>query len=165
MSETNGARPYLEKYCVGDGLDLGCGHSKIKPSAIAMDQPQGYTKVGEDPIQLHGDATNLHWFRDGVLDYIYSSHLLEDFTTTVPILKEWTRVIKKGGVLVLYLPHELIYRAHCKATGQGYNLAHKLEQFSLEYMRECTSQIPELKEIYSTGIVNTYSFCLVLQKV
>lgn len=165
MSETNGARPYLEKYCTGDGIDVGCGHDPIKPSSIAMDQPQGYTKVGTSAIQLHGDAQNLHWFRDGVLDYLYSSHVLEDFTTTVPILKEWARVVKKGGNVVVYVPEEPIYKAHCKATGQGYNLAHKLDHFGIDYLRDCLKQIPELKEIHYTGLVNTYSFGLVLQKV
>lgn len=166
MSETNAARHLLAPFCIGDGIDLGCGHSKITPSAIAMDQPQGYTRVGEDPIQLHGDATNLHWFRDGVLDFVYSSHLLEDFTLeqTVPVLKEWVRVLKPGGKMVLLLPDEPIYRKHCDTTGQPYNLAHKISYFGIDYLRGCIFQVPNLKETYYSGIINTYSFAVVLEK-
>jgi predicted SAM-dependent methyltransferase len=165
MSETSVARPLLAKYCIGYGADLGMGGDKILPSAIAIDQPTPYTKVGSDIVQLGGDARNLYWFKDGVLDYLYSSHLLEDFIETKPILKEWARVLRKGGNLVLYLPDQKVYKAYCESVNQLPNQAHKLDNFGLEYLRECLKDLPELKEIYSTGIVNTYSFCLVLQKV
>src|SRR4051794_21358440 len=78
-SETSKSRERLAKYCEGYGLDLGYGGDPISFSAIRMDLPQPYTRVGELPVQLGGKAENLYWFKDGVLDYVYSSHLLEDF--------------------------------------------------------------------------------------
>ena len=166
MSETAAARDLLIRFCHGDGVDLGFGGDKIKPSAIAMDQPRGYTKVGEDAVQLHGDARNLHWFKDGVLDYVYSSHLLEDFTLeeTVPVMKEWTRVLKKSGRLILLLPDEPTYRAHCDKTGQHYNQAHKIDYFGIDYVRGAAFQC-NLKEIYYSGIINTYSFAVIFEKI
>ena len=39
-------------------------------------------------------AKDLYWFRDGVLDYVYSSHLLEDYVDTEAVLREWLRVLR-----------------------------------------------------------------------
>lgn len=71
------------------------------------------------------------------MDYVYSSHLLEDFekNKTKSVLLEWLRVLKIGGHLILYLPHEQVYRKHCEETGQEYNAAHKIPDFSLNYLK------------------------------
>ena len=100
MSETDKVRDRLKNYCIGDGLDLGYGGSSISPTAINMDMPSGpYAVFDDDPQHLHGDARNLHWFKDGVLDYVYSSALLEDFepSSMLDIVKEWLRVIKPAA--------------------------------------------------------------------
>jgi hypothetical protein len=43
----------------------------VIPTAIQVELANRYTPDlgGRYPIQLRGDARNLHWFRDGVLDY------------------------------------------------------------------------------------------------
>src|SRR3972149_2826407 len=106
MSETFRCRERLKKFCTGYGLDIGYGGDPIVPSAITVDLPKPYAKVGECPLNLGGDAGNLRWFRDTVLDYVYSSHLLEDFPAykTEAVLREWMRVLKPRGNLILYLP-------------------------------------------------------------
>jgi len=118
-----------------NGLDLGFGGDPICPTAIAVDLPNKYTSVGSSPQHLYGDATNLYWFKDDVLDYIYSSHLLEDFVLTRKVVREWLRVLKPGGNLILCLPHEMKYREHCDKTGQEYNQSHKCPGMSLDHMK------------------------------
>jgi hypothetical protein len=167
MSETSRARATFLPYCKGYGLDLGFGGDKIQPSAIGVDLPVPYTHVGEDPVQLGGDARRLVWFRDEVLDYVYSSHLLEDFPPqeTRTILLEWLRVLKVGGHLALNLPDEQVYRAHCKATGQSYNSAHSVPDFSLDWLKkEVLATIPGIEIIYGNPLANTYSFEIVIRK-
>src|ERR1700720_2698368 len=90
-SETSRHRALLEKFCIGYGIDIGFGGDPITPKALRMDLPSPYTAVGSAPVQLGGDCRNLRWLRDGVLDYVYSSHVLEDFpeSETFPILQEW----------------------------------------------------------------------------
>jgi predicted SAM-dependent methyltransferase len=108
--EVDKCRPRLIKYCKGSGLDVGCGglhtdrhhdtENKIHPLAIGVDLTQ---------TNLVGKADNLYWFKDEVLDYIFSSHLLEHMPDMEKTLKEWLRVLKPGGYIVLYLPLQGYY--------------------------------------------------------
>lgn len=164
-SETQAARISLSKWCRGYGVDLGAGGDKIVPHAIAIDKPVPYACTGLDPVQLGGDARNLYWFKDGVLDFVYSSHLLEDFEDTVQALYEWTRILKIGGHLVLYLPDEQVYRIHCAKTAQPRNSTHKHSFFCARYVKECVGKLPYCMElVHETAIVNNYSFELVYRK-
>lgn len=109
-AEVDKCRDRLAKFCVGDGLDIGCGgvntdnrfyqENKIVPTAIGVDIAR---------TNLTGKAGSLYWFTDECLDYIFSSHLLEHLPEPPLALKEWFRVLKKGGYLVLYLPLEDCY--------------------------------------------------------
>ena len=166
MSETALCRKRLDCYCLGNGLDLGYGGDPIVPSAITVDLITQYSKVGNHPRNLTGDATNLYWFKDNVLDYVYSSHLLEDFeeNETEKILSEWLRVLKYDGNLVLYCPVEKKYREHCQKTGQPYNQSHKIEKFSLEYVKDILKKIGNVTIIHQIDLVNIYSFELVARK-
>jgi predicted SAM-dependent methyltransferase len=165
ISETSKCRSRLAPYCSGYGLDLGFGGDPITLSAIRIDFPQPYTKVGEFPVQLGGSADSLHWFTDNKLDYVYSSHLLEDFQDTEGILREWLRVLKPGGRLVTFCPDEQKFRMHCNATGQPYNPAHVHEFFSLEFVKNILNKIGQTKIIYEQNDVNMYSWDLVVEKV
>jgi predicted SAM-dependent methyltransferase len=167
QSETSVCRERLKKFCFGDGLDLGFGGDPIIPSAITVDMNIPYAEVGCSPQHLHGDARNLCWFKDGVLDYVYSSHLLEDFPEgeTGLVLTEWMRVIKPGGFLILYCPDEQKYREHCRLTGQGYNEAHKVSRFSLDYVKQVLSSLGVAYSIvHENAYVDGYSFEIVVMK-
>jgi predicted SAM-dependent methyltransferase len=163
MSETRLIRPDVVKFCSGKGIDLGCGGDKITPDTWGFDQPQPYTSVGHDVIELRGDARHLP-FNDNVLDYVYSSHLLEDFPNTVEVMQEWLRVIKHGGYLIIYCPDEQIYRKHCQETGQDYNLAHTIDYMSLDYMKHMVEGMP-VEIVKEIGLINIYSFLIVLRKI
>ena len=166
MSETSNCRDRLIKYCQGYGIDIGYGGDAITPSAITMDLPMPYTKVGIHPLNLGGDARNLYWFNSNALDYVFSSHLLEDFEDTEGVLREWIRVLKVGGYLVLFLPDEQIYREHCKRTGQDYNLSHKINDFSLAYVRKIVlAKFPDIEIVHENPLVDKYSFELVARKL
>jgi SAM-dependent methyltransferase len=60
------------------------------------------------------------------LDYVYSSYLLEDFLDWQPIVREWGRVIRPGGFLVILIPdHERFSEA--VRRGQPANPSHQHE--------------------------------------
>lgn len=166
-SETTIARKNLLKYCTGYGLDLGYGGDPITPSAITVDLPKPYTNVGDSPLNLGGDARDLYWFKDEVFDFVYSSHLLEDFPAneTLHIMREWLRVIKPGGNLVLFLPDEQIYRKHCDETGQNYNLSHSIDNMSLDYIKKLLLEVNNVEIIHETPLIGTYSFEIVIKKL
>lgn len=52
------------------------------------------------------DASDLSIFDDGSVDMIYASNILEHWSLqdTVKVLKEWARVLKKGGKLYVSVP-------------------------------------------------------------
>lgn len=163
-SETSKCRARLAPYCTGYGADLGFGGDPITETAIRIDMPTPYTAVGRYPVQLGGDAGDLCWFRDGVLDYIFSSHLLEDFVDTKAALREWLRVIKPGGRLVIFCPDEQRFRAHCERTGQPYNPAHKHAHFSITYILGLLAELGGTEVEYRNDDVDLYSWDLVVRK-
>jgi SAM-dependent methyltransferase len=133
MGEVDKIRPIAKPWLKGCGLDLGFGGNPIKDNAICLDLPIPYSDYGA-PRHLTGDARNLYWFKDSALDYVFSSHLLEDFTDTEGILIEWLRVIRPGGIIALYLPDEQRYKGVLDKTKGNYNKHHKIEDMSLIYM-------------------------------
>lgn len=113
MEASKARKHNIDEFIRGNGLDLGCAINKVKPDCIGIDLetyekrfPE-YLKFGN--VNLIGDVTNLYWFRDNVFDFVFSSHTLEDIQDTEKTLKEWIRVIKCGGCLILYLPHRDYY--------------------------------------------------------
>jgi predicted SAM-dependent methyltransferase len=165
-SETSKCRPRLEKFCRGCGLDLGPGGDPINAAAIRVDLADPYALVGALAPQLVGDASRLHWFHDGVLDYVYSSHLLEDFTDTEAVLTEWLRVLKPGGHLILFCPDEQVFRGHCARTGQPYNKNHKIADFSLARVKEVLKRLRyRTTVLIETPLVSDYSWELVVEKL
>jgi SAM-dependent methyltransferase len=170
-SETSKCRLRLGKYCVGDGLDLGYGGDPIVRSAITVDLPYGpYGCVfGDHPQNLHGDATKLHWFNNEVLDYVYASHLIEDFSPQriKEILIEWFRVIKPGGYLVIYCPVERVYRAYCLGKGTKPNASHRNENFDLKFLLDLVDgslKKGSYEVAHSLELDDSYCFDLVLKK-
>lgn len=142
ISETSRFRDKVVQYCQGNGIDCGSGGDPVVPTAIQIDLPvinygQG-PMVDKYPVQLKGDATRLYWFKDGTLDYVFSSHLLEDFADWVPVLSEWIRVIRSGGYLVILMPEKNRWEAALR-RGQPPNLAHKHEAQMGELPRVCAS--------------------------
>ena len=164
ISETSKCRATLTQFCQGDGMDIGYGGDPIVPHAICMDLPQGYAHYKNHVQHLHGDARDLHWFRSNSLDWIYSSHVLEDFEDTKAVLEEWLKVVKSGGNLVLYLPDEQTYRAYCRSQGRPPNIHHIHEDFSLHYVKECLVHRTDVEIIHERFPVGIYSFELVLRK-
>lgn len=160
---TKGCRERLIKFCRGNGLDIGFGGEPICPTAITLDKPECVHKGN-----LSGDAGDLRWFRDGVMDYVFSSHCLEDADDTVAWMREWWRVLRPGGNLVLFLPDQPTYEQHCRAAGVAPNGAHKHKDFSLAYVKKCLDRlgIPSSAIIHQQWPVvgNAYSFELVVRK-
>lgn len=112
--------PYLR----GRGLDVGAGTFKVLPHVISVDNCVDTQLFG---IQLMPDvkvksADDLAIFASGSMDFVYSSHLLEHMNDPEKTLREWWRVLKPNGYLVLYLPHEDLYP---KIGEPGANPDHK----------------------------------------
>lgn len=97
-------------YTRGKGVDLGCGPSKGFAHWIGVDSCKDVALFGI-PMQpdVVVETCERLPYADGELDFAFSSHLLEHIVNYCGALKEWRRVLKVGGHLVLYLPHKALY--------------------------------------------------------
>lgn len=161
-SETSKFRGLLHIFCKGNGIDLGSGGDPIHSQALSIDfVSEHYQPVG----------VQFNWFfdarfipiKDNFLDFVYSSHLLEDFENTIEVLREWIRVLRSGGSLVLLLPDERKYKAHCEKTGQTYNILHKHENFGVQYVSDCIIQVGA-RIIHVFDDLDEYNFAIVARK-
>jgi len=141
----------IVKWTRGRGLDLGCGLHKTFPHFIGVDNRKDAVLFGQpiNPDIVVESAAELPMFATGSMDFVFSSHLLEHFPetaydprrfatvierqlaekmltekhTAVQALREWFRVIKRDGYLVLYVPDEDEYP---KVGEEGANPDHAL---------------------------------------
>lgn len=136
-SETAKYRHLTTPYChrsdgqPGCGVDVASQGDTVVPWAISFDLPAAEFSryCGGNPpkgiIALRGFADKLP-FDTNSLDFLYSSHLLEDYLHWAPVLREWVRVIKPGGHLIILVPDKVKWAAAI-ARGQTPNCAHKHE--------------------------------------
>lgn len=69
-------------------------------------------------IDIVGDVKDLSGFKDEEFDFILASDIIEHFPIkqTEGILKEWKRVLKKGGIIEFRLPNlEAICKQYIKS--------------------------------------------------
>lgn len=136
MSETAKHRTLFLPYCIGNGLDIGYGGDPITDTAITLDQSNRYSFEWDKPQNLTADGAALSMFADNALDYVYSSHCIEDFRDTGAVLREWLRVVKPGGFLCLLFPDEAKYRVRSKTP----NIAHVYDDFGMQFVLD---RLPE----------------------
>lgn len=90
---------------MGKGLDIGgkpdplCLYSELFPSIDCVT-----TWDWED-----GDAQFLAGVQDSAYDFVHSSHCLEHLADPREGIKNWFRVIKPGGYLIVTVPDEDLY--------------------------------------------------------
>lgn len=149
-------------YCIGKGLDIGCGGNKTVPSAIGVDIIKGKGKYGNQQsaisqadIITSGD--NLYMFKDNELDYIVSRHNLEHYVDIIKTLEEWKRVLKKGGKLCLVIPDNRygdtvrLDPTHCHA-------------FTPESLMRILQLVKGFKIIDEGVAIKQWSFYIILEK-
>ena len=102
---------FFDKYCQGEGLDVGYGGDIIVPECAGWDL-------------RNGDAQYLNGIPDESFDFVYSSHCIEHMDNVRVALQNWFRVVRHGGYLLLYLPHRDLYEKQ-KALPSRFNPHHK----------------------------------------
>ena len=143
----------------GNWLDLGPGNCKVAPSCIGIG-------LGDRAADIHLDLSHPHalgMFASNYFDGVYSSHMLEDVIDTVGVLKQWWRVIKPGGYLILYGPHKDLY----PRMGQpGANIQHKRDMDGddvLSALREAGASYDLIRhDVHNEE--DEYSFEIICQK-
>ena len=162
---------FFEKYCKGEGLDIGYGPFLVSPNASGWEY-------------RNGDAQYLDGVEDESFDYVYSSHCLEHMVDVRIALKNWFRVVRKNGYMIISVPDRDLYekRSHLPSR---WNIDHKhmfllgekeepdtldileeiqnsLKNYSIEYAKRCNEgHTIDDPEIHSDG---EYQIEIVIKK-
>lgn len=104
-------------------LNIGCG-DKILPDYINVDVVQ--SRAGKAPDVI-ADVRDLSVFETGYADEVMAIHVVEHFWRweVEDVIREWVRVLKPGGRLVLECPNLL---AACEALLANPALAARADQ-------------------------------------
>jgi SAM-dependent methyltransferase len=145
-SETSKVRHLVGPYCYGKGCDIGFGGDKIvKENCDGIDYAQPYAYTGDDPVDIACDLFKEKIpVADNTYDYVYSSHLIEDFPDTKAVLRSFIQVLKNNGLLILVFPDQPAYAKHCEETGQPVNLLHVHADMGLKFMTDRLNEIEEV---------------------
>ena len=96
---------FHSKYFVGRGVDIGAGPDSLEKLAYVF---RGITKVDSWDMP-QGDAQLMESVRDDTYDFVHSSHCLEHMVDPHTALRNWIRITKPGGYLVITVPEEDLY--------------------------------------------------------
>lgn len=164
-NESAKCRWEVVKYTRGKGLDIGCGACKQFPHWIGVDNCKDVKLFNQsmDPDVVVDTAEDLSLFAAQSMDFVFSSHLLEHipYERVAETLKEWMRVLKNKGYLVLYLPDEDEYP---KVGEPGANVDH---QWNVNYDRviEAMKDLSwDLIDFQKRNQEREYSLLFVFQK-
>jgi predicted SAM-dependent methyltransferase len=112
-----------------NGIDVGCGTARIDNMILSIDQNPEWKYAH---AQMVWDCHDLELFNNDALDFIFSSHVLEDFEDIPLVFMRWWAKIKRGGFMLLLLPDmENCDCSNCKGDSRyakvedGGNPSHK----------------------------------------
>jgi len=96
---------FATRYFLGDGIDIGAG---ADPLGNYRSLFPGIRSCRAWDL-ADGDAQLLAGVPDASLDFVHSSHCLEHLRNPADGLRNWLRVLKPGGHLVMLVPDEDLY--------------------------------------------------------
>ena len=96
---------FVTRWLVGDGIDIGAGIDSIGHYQRLF--PLMGTVRAWDAYD--GDAMIMDGVPDASYDFVHSSHCLEHLHNPTIALKNWVRICKPNGYLVLMVPDEDLY--------------------------------------------------------
>lgn len=164
---------FFEKYCRGEGLDIGCGNDPVVSGCSGWDLE-------------NGDAQYLLGVEDESFDFVYSSHCIEHMDDVREAIRNWFRVVRSGGYLIIYGPDRDLYEKRKKLPSR-FNPHHKHmfllgksevpdtldiideikqallgKEYNIEYIKRCSEGWePATPDTQSPG---EYSFEIVIYK-
>lgn len=110
---------FHNSYFNGHGIDIGCGEDSLNNYRHVF---RGITSVRGWDLP-DGDAQYLKTIQDNTYDFVTSSHCLEHMVDVPTALKNWIRVCKPNGHIIVTIPDEEMYEHNLWPS--KYNSDHK----------------------------------------
>lgn len=89
---------WFEKYIKDPGIDIGCGYDPLNDTFRKFDQIFG-----------DGDATYMNGVEDESYSTVYISHCLEHIKEPILGIRNWYRILKPSGYMIIDVPHRDLY--------------------------------------------------------
>ncbi len=153
-SESSLCRERLAPYLNGRIADLGHGGHKVHADAVGVD----FFKF--DETDWIGDVRDLWFFESQSFDSVYSSHCLEDVWHPHQALEEWTRILRPGGHLSLFLPLKDFYP---NVGTPGCNPGHR-DDYVPEDVEGFLRDLGHVEVVHSARVEREHSFEVVAKK-
>jgi SAM-dependent methyltransferase len=140
------AKKLLPIYQTIGSLD-NCDFSKSTTWAAHADT---YTFSPTRPAgkTIFGEGSNLAGVPDASYDFVLSSHNLEHFANPVKALKEWQRVSRPGGSLILVLPNYHYTFDHQRTPT---SVAHMFDDFNRDVQEDDLTHLDEILLQHNLG--------------
>ena len=136
-------------YQIVSSLD-GCNFSKNTIWEGNINPLSGYkffhNRIGKQYIS---EANYLSGIPDGKYDFIISSHCLEHCANIIKTLKEWLRVIKLGGAILIILPEKKYTFDHHRPVT---SFQHLLEDYNSNVGESDLQHLNEILELHDLNL-------------
>lgn len=138
---------FFKNYINGEGIDIGCGRLYGYSDNIRVHE----TAIAHDKDMC--DAHTMNIFEDNRFDYVYSSHVLEHLEDPFLAIKNWYRICKPNGYIIITVPSKYRYEkkdnlpsnwnADHKRFYTFFSFSYEIENslvpnsYTIEYMKDC----------------------------
>ncbi len=99
--------------------------------------------------QYINEATELTTVASESYDFVLSSHVLEHVANPIKALKEWVRVLRPGGALLLVVPHKDGTFDHRRPIS---TLAHLIDDFNKNMGEDDMTHLPEILALHDLSL-------------
>ena len=96
----------IKKWNIKDLDNCNFSSNTVWEGEINKGSTYHYHKAHKPGRQYVLEATDLHEIKDETYEFVLSSHVIEHTANPIKALKEWIRIVKTGGHLILLIPHK-----------------------------------------------------------
>ncbi len=144
------SKGFLPLYDHINSLD-GCNFSTntVWEGNIAEGKNYRYgTKTG---MQIISDGSQLNTTDDAKYDFVLSCHSIEHMANPVKALKEWKRIVKDNGYILLIVPHKDHTFDHNRPVT---TLEHLIKDFENNIQEDDTTHFEEVIKLHDISLDN-----------
>lgn len=149
------SRSLIKRYAQGTGVEIGVGAYTLAPVSRTLLSDAHRDHAGDQSLATHFFPAEQIPFPDQSFDFVLSEHVLEHLGNPLGALREWMRVLKPNGTILLFLPHSgRTFDSDRKRTP----LAHLIEDEKNKTPNHDTTHLSEWKEkVIDTGKAQHYA--------